>query len=119
VNLQAYLCCFVLHETSDEGNSNWHSRFWKDEELHLYEKRCFYKGVSWVFQVEEETKFSCDLLFFVVSCVHYVLDRLQCLVALDGRMPKGVSSTFMKDKLFMLCLASFNLMQLNTGCRNL
>ncbi len=31
VSFQAHICsCFVLHEASCEGNSNWHSRFQKD-----------------------------------------------------------------------------------------
>jgi len=54
-----------------------------------------------------------------VVCIS-VLNKLQDLVALEGRMPEGVDGcNFMKDKLFPLCLTSFSLMQLNIRCRSL
>jgi hypothetical protein len=81
------------------------------------------RGSSFRFWAEEEEiKFLviCDSFIFVgVVCIS-VLNKLQDLVALEGRMPEGVDGcNFMKDKLFPLCLTSFSLMQLNIRCRSL
>jgi hypothetical protein len=72
----------------------------KDEELHIYEGRQFCKkGIFLGFeQKEEKTKFLVFFLFgFVVKNVSIsVLNRLQYLVALEGRMHEGVNGYISK-----------------------
>ncbi len=114
---------FVLHEAFGEGDYTWCLGFRKDEEPHIYEGGQFYKGS--IFSGFEERKKTLSFLRFLVLflvgvvCIS-VLDRLQYLVALEGRMLESVDGcNFMKDKLFPLLLTSFSLMQLNTRCRSL
>jgi hypothetical protein len=69
---------FVLHEASNEGDSDWCLGFRKDEESRIYERRQFYKERH-LFRFgtkEEEVKLLVICCFFVgVMCIS-VLDRL-------------------------------------------
>jgi len=61
----------------------------------------------------------CYFLFSIgIVCIN-VLNKLQCLVTLEGRMHEDVLAAFLRDKLLPLCLTSFSLMQLNARCGSL
>ncbi len=90
-----WACKLIKVEASSEGDFDWHLGFWKYEEPCIYEGRQFCKE-NHVFGFgtkEKENKFlviCCCCFFFVgVVCIN-VLDKLQYLVALEGRMLKGV-----------------------------
>jgi hypothetical protein len=113
---------FVFHQASSEGDFDWCLGIRKDEESCINKESDCARRHLFGFGVEEEENKFLMIYYFLFSmrivCIS-VLNKLQCLVALEGRMPQGVLAAFLKDKLFPLCFTSFNLMQLNTRCGSL